>query len=87
MQQASLSFAEVFMLFEMLDLSVAQLRCCESVWEFSSRDQHFCLVLGCRKKIFAAVSFLSFVTNQTRLVILILQTKPHLLIWVNNFWF
>ena len=87
MQQASLSFAEVFMLFEMLDLSVAQLRCCESVWEFSSRDQHFCLVFGCRKKIFAAVSFLSFVTNQTRLVILILQTKPHLLIWVNNFWF
>ena len=64
MQQASLSFAEVFMLFEMLDLSVAQLRCCESVWEFSSRDQHFCLSPWLSKEDFCC-SFLSFFCNQS----------------------
>ena len=37
--------------------------------------------------IFAAASFPSFVVNQTRFVILISQTKFHVLIWINNFWF
>ena len=56
-----------FVSFKLIDLFAVCLRCRESVWELWNRGQHFCLVCGCRKEIFAAVSFLSFVVDQNQI--------------------
>ena len=72
---------------EVLNLSVIQLRCRENVWELSSRGQQCCLVCDCRKEIFAAVSFPSFVVDQNQICNLDPANETSCLIWVNNFWF